>query len=166
MSINVAAFMDNAQARADIERIQAMISQDAVMSKLIEAAQTIEEAYQVVTRYATIKFEDFKEVCDGMMAYFQGPKVALDDNIMECVVGGGFWGNLWNKCKTVAVSAAFGLLVGGLVAGGILVTAPLCLATAVVAGVVGVGVAVGLGTGMYCIKKEQEEFDKNYQPKS
>ncbi len=139
MSINVAAIMEDTQSRATIDQIQAAMSRDTIVDKMIEAAQTVEDAYEVVKRYVVIKFEDFKAVCNDMMEYFQGPKVALDDDIMEAVAGGGFWSNVWNVCKRPLMAAVVGAGIGLLTAGAILVSAPLLVggAVALAAGAVG-----------------------------
>lgn len=157
MIIDVPAMMADTEAKATLEKIKDTMKNDAVVAKMVEAAQTVEDAYQVVTRYVSMKFEDFKEICNDMLDYFKGPKVALDDDIMEAVVGGGFWGNLWNKCKDVVMAAAIGVGAGILASCAVLAVAPVAASTAVAAGVVGVAGAVAAGIGVYKLWQAQAE---------
>ena len=148
MSINVAAIMEDPQSRATIDQIQAAMSSDPIVDKMMKAAQTVEDAYEVVKRYVVIKFEDFKAVCDDMMEYFQGPKVALDDSIMDAVAGGGIWSNVWNVCKIPLMASVIGAGIGLLTAGAILVSAPLIASGAVALA------AGGVGTYLVCRSKD------------
>ena len=154
MSINVAAIMEDTQSRATIDQIQEAMSRDTVVDKMIEAAQTVEDLYQVVMRYGSMKFEEFKALCSDVMDYFRGPKVALDDEIMDAVVGGGFWGNLWNKCKTVVAAVGAGIVVGALAAGLVLSAAPLALTAAAV-----VGVVAGVAGGVFLYKPIKDQME-------
>ncbi len=148
MSINVAAIMEDSQSRATIDQIQAAMRSDPIVDKMMEAAQTVEDAYEVVKRYVVIKFEDFKAVCNDMMEYFQGPKVALDDDIMDAVAGGGIWSNVWNVCKIPLMASVIGAGIGLLTAGAILVSAPLIASGAIALA------AGGVGTYLVCRSKD------------
>ncbi len=162
MSINVAAIMEDNQARVTISEIQAAMSKDAVVSKMMEAAQTVEDAYEVVKRYGSMKFEEFKVLCNDMMEYFRGPKVALNDDIMDAVVGGGFWGNLWNKYKNVVICVGAGIAIGALFAtgiGAVVATTGVALSTSFVAGgVVGGLIGAAAGGTLYYAREGQKNI--------
>ena len=109
---NVAAVMNDEAAAAEIKKLQAAMEADPVVGKLMDAAETVEDMYEVAKRYVEIKLEDFRELFSEAMDYFKGSKVELDDEVMECVAGGASWGGFWKVFKKVAVAAAIGLAVG------------------------------------------------------
>ncbi len=131
---NVALVMKDRTAAAEIRNLQAYMEADTVVNKMMEAAETVEDMYEVAKRYIQIKFEDFRQVFNDAMDYFKGSKVELDDEVMECVAGGFSWGKFWNTFKKVAIAVAVGVVVVG--------------ASVVTAGVAGavVGAAVGAVT--------------------
>ena len=108
---NVAAVMNDSVAVAEIKKLQAAMEADTVVGKLMDAAESVEDMYEVAKRYIQIKFEDFCQVFNETMDYLKGSKVELDDGTMECVVGGFSWRGLWNGVKKVAIAAAIGVAV-------------------------------------------------------
>ncbi len=112
------------------------------LNALMEAAQTAEDAYQAVKTFLKVKWEDFKIVFQKTMDYFKEDKLALDDEVLNSVSGGG-WSEFWNKIKkpltavaVVAFMAVCGAVIGFDVAG------PIGAAVGAVVGTVaGIGVA-------------------------
>ncbi len=143
---NVALVMKDRTAAAEIRNLQAYMEADTVVNKLMEAAETVEDMYEVAKRYIQIKFEDFRQAFNEAMDYLKGSKVELDDDIMECVAGGFSWGGLWNTLKKVAVAVA----VGAVVVGACVVTGGVAGAVlgATVGAIAGTGVAAGATTGI------------------
>ncbi len=119
---NVAAVMNDSVAVAEIKRFQATMEADPVVGRLMEAAETVEDMYKVAKRYIQIKFEDFHQIFNEAMDYFKGSKVELDDEVMECVVGGRWKGwKIFKKIAMVAVAAAIavGVVAAAAVTGGV-----------------------------------------------
>ena len=143
---NVALVMKDRATAAEIKNLQAYMEADTVANKLMEAAETVEDMYEVAKRYIQIKFEDFRQVFNEAMDYFKGSKVELDDEVMECVAGGFSWSKLWNTVKKVAIAAAVGVAVVGacVVTGGVAGA----VLGATVGAIAGTGVAAGATTGL------------------
>ena len=132
---NVALVMKDRAAAAEIRNLQAYMEADPVVNRMMDAAETVEDMYEVAKRYIQIKFEDFRQAFNEAMDYLKGSKVELDDDVMECVAGGFSWGGLWNTLKKVAVAVAVGVAVVGA-----------CVVTGGVAGAV-LGATVGAIAG-------------------
>ncbi len=168
---NVAAVMNDSVAVAEIKRFQATMEADPVVGRLMEAAETVEDMYKVAKRYIQIKFEDFHQIFNEAMDYFKGSKVELDDEVMECVVGGRWKG--WKIFKKIAIAAAIavgvvaaaaltggiagglvgaaGAYVSGWVAGSAITVGAALTSTAAVGGAVGGAVAgAALGITSMC----------------
>lgn len=138
-------------------QIQAM-EENPVVAKLLDAAETIEDMYEISKNYITMKFEEFKQMFEEAMNYCKEPKMELSDETMENIVGGApRWLKRLGKIAlgvvivagviaAVAVSggvagAAVGA-VGGAIAGGLSTAAG-----ATAAGGAFVGAISGLATG-------------------
>ena len=148
MVLDMKALMADSEGRGKVEEIQKILENDSVIGKLMEAAQGIQDAYEIVKKFVTVKYETFKALCMDVLDYFNEDKVALSDETMDAVVGGGFFGNLWNKCKKVVISVGVGVLCG-LGAAALTVAAAGVIIGTGGAGTIAVAAAVGavVGTG-------------------
>ena len=148
MVLDMKALMADSEGRGKVEEIQKILENDSVIGKLMEAAQGIQDAYEIVKKFVTVKYETFKALCMDVLDYFNEDKVALTDETMDAVVGGGFFGDLWNKYKKVVVSVGVGVLCG-LGAAALTVAAAGVIIGTGGAGTIAVAAAVGavVGTG-------------------
>ena len=157
MAVNMEAMMADAKAKNYIETVQSKMEENAEVNALMEKAASLEDLFEVAKKYVTMKFEAFKAICHDAFAYFgKEDKVALSDETMEAVVGGGWFGNLWNKCKKAVVAVAVGVtaavVVGGIVAAGVVTCGAAlgALGMALVAGGMGGLTGIGVGISQYC----------------
>ncbi len=140
--IDVAKIMARDGAEEAAKKVEEIMAADPKVNALMEAAQTAEDAYQAVKTFLKVKWEDFKIVFQKTMDYFKEDKLALDDEVLNSVSGGG-WSEFWNKIKkpltavaVVAFMAVCGAVIGFDVAG------PIGAAVGAVVGTVaGIGVA-------------------------
>lgn len=146
--MNMAMAMENADVRQQSKELLAKLEADPVINGLMEAAETIEDMYEIAKRYVTMKLEDFRQLFEEAMDYYKGTKVELDDDTMEYVVGGS-WKSFWNTFKKVALTAVIvagvGLLcavTAGAAAAGVAAVAAVATGTAV-----GTAAATGAVTG-------------------
>ena len=103
VDIDVAEVMSHQENQSAAEQLKAALEANPAVSQMMEAAQSVEEMYDSVKEYISLKLEDFKVLFDKTIEYFKGPKVALEDEMMECVVGGWSFSNFWNKYKKTSV---------------------------------------------------------------
>lgn len=111
MMMNMAMAMENADVRQQSQELLAKLEADPVINGLMEAAETIEDMYEIAKRYVTMKLEDFRQMFEEAMDYYKGTKVELDDDTMEYVVGGS-WKSFWEGFKKVALVAVIAVGVG------------------------------------------------------
>lgn len=164
--INVTEIMSHEENQNAVEQLKAAIESNSTVNKLMEAAQTVEEMYAAVKDYVSLKLDDFKILFDKAVDYIKGPKVKLEDEMMECVVGGFSFSSLWNKYKKTicAVAVVAGLAIVGVATGAVVgVTAGFLAgaATLAVGGTIGgtVGGVIGalVGGGLeYHIESNQK----------
>lgn len=151
MVLDMKALMADSEGRGKVEEIQKILENDAVIGKLMDAAQGIKDAYEIVKKFVTVKYETFKELCMDVLNYYNEDKVALTDETMDAVVGGGFFGDLWNKCKKVVVSVGVGVLCGLGAAAITVAAAGVIIGTGgvgTIAVAAAVGAVVGTGSGL------------------
>lgn len=135
--INVAEIMSHEENQTAAEQLKAAIENNPAVSQMMEAAHSVEEMYQAVKEYISLKLDDFKVLFDKTIEFFKSPKVQLEDDMMECVVGGGFFSNLWDKYKKTicAVVVVAGMAVVGAAAGAVVgVTAAVLAGTSMAIG--------------------------------
>ncbi len=158
MVLDMKALMADEEARGKVEEIRKVLENDAVIGKMMEAAEGIKDAYEIVKKFLSVKYETFKAVCMDALAYFNEDKVALSDEAMDSVVGGGFFGDLWNKCKKTVISVGFAVLWGAAAAGIVFAAAGVFVGTCgvgTIAVAATVGAIVGTGAGLaYYFKVE------------
>ncbi len=151
MVVDMKALMADTEARGQVEEIQKILENDSVISKLMDAAEGIKDAYEIVKKFVTVKYETFKALCMDVLDYYNTDKVALSDEAMDAVVGGGFFSNLWNKYKKTVVSVGIGILCGVGAACVTVAAVGVFVGTAgigAIAAAAAVGAVVGTGVGL------------------
>ena len=154
MAVNMEAMMADAEAKKYLENVQSEMEKNEEVNQMMDAASSLQDLFEVAKKYVVVKFEQFKAICKDAFAYFsKDDKVVLSDDTLEAVVGGGWFGDLWNKCKKAVVAVAVGVVtaavIGGCVAAGLAATVGtggIGLA-ATAAGIAGWSAGAGLATG-------------------
>ncbi len=142
-NINVAEILGSEKAELAMQEVEQAINADPEASALMKAAQTVEDVYEIVKRYAKATLEQVKYIFNETVDYFKEAKAVLADEVLDNVVGGGFL-SWWkeNKAKVIFGVVAVACTVAGLAIG----AATFGLGGAVVG--LGVGAIVGLVGGM------------------
>lgn len=144
--INVAEILDREESKAQSEHLLAAFEANPAAMKVLEAVETVEDAYQIVKHAAKVTLEQFKVIFDKTVNYFKDDKVALEDETLDYVAGGSGWfSQVWNKWKkqivmgaTIVACTVAGIAIGAAVGG---------LEGALMGGCAGaiIGTAVGAG---------------------
>ncbi len=143
--INVAEILDREESKAQSEHLLAAFEANPAAMKVLEAVETVEDAYQIVKHAAKVTLEQFKVIFDKTVNYFKEDKVALEDETLDYVAGGNWFSETWNKWKkqivmgaTIVACTAIGIAVGAALGG---------LEGALMGGCAGaiIGTAVGAG---------------------
>ena len=96
--------------REQMRNVMEAVTVDSVKAKLYETAETIEEYYEIFKDRCIVKLEQFKSLCGEIVAYFNQPKVELDDELMEIISGGNIFKKIGKWCKknwkAIAITAA------------------------------------------------------------
>ncbi|MBQ1941251.1 MAG: hypothetical protein II352_05075 [Selenomonadaceae bacterium] len=96
--------------REQMRNVMEAVTADSVKAKLYETAETIEEYYEIFKDRCIVKLEQFKSLCGEIVAYFNQPKVELDDELMEIISGGNIFKKIGKWCKknwkAIAITAA------------------------------------------------------------
>lgn len=121
-NIDVAQMMSCEDNQNALEQMKAALDANPALSHMVYAAQSIEEMYESLKEYMSLKLEDFKVVFAKAFAYIVPPKTRLDDDTMDCVAGGGYlhdWKDLQVNIKKAVICAAIlaGLLIVGTATG-------------------------------------------------
>lgn len=129
-TIDTTMIMQSAGFQDKLKAQMLEMQQNPVVNQLMEAAQTVEDMYNVAKHYITLTYEKFVELYDSAMDYCKSAKMELSDDTMEIVTGG------W-KCPKW-------LKVVGAVAAAVAITVGVIAATVVTGGAAGAAVAAGL----------------------
>ena len=124
-NINIAAIMDSEAGKKAEAKLTEVMEANPVVSKLVKAAETVEDVYQIAKEYFTMKFEDFKVLFERTVNYFKESRTELSDEVLNNVVGGWSFSSFWNEYKEkiiktafvvacAAAGAAIGVMTGGL----------------------------------------------------
>ncbi len=121
-NIDIAQIMSREDYQNAVEELQAALDVNPAISRMIDTAQSLEEMYESLKEYMSLKLEDFKVVFAKALAYIVPPKTRLEDDTMDCVAGGGYlhdWKDLQVNIKKAAICAAIlaGLLIVGTATG-------------------------------------------------
>lgn len=148
MIMNSEGFNDKVQAQ-----LQEM-ENNPVISKLLEAAETIEQAYEIAKHYVDMTFDKFSQLYEEAKNFYQEAKMELSDDTMENIVGGRpKWLNMLRKIALATAIVAGVILACAFTAGvaGGAVAAAGAAATIAAGGTVEMGVigatAIGCATG-------------------
>ena len=104
-NISVAEVMDCEGVQEATGKLLDSMKKNPAVAKLLDAAETVEDAYEVAKNYIKMKLEDFKVIFDKAVDYFKESKAELSDEILDSVVGGSL-GSWWNKWKTAVIATA------------------------------------------------------------
>ncbi len=118
-NVNVAEMMSIAENKEFVANFEAALEKDTEAVALMEKSNSVEDMFTVVSKYFQIKLEDFKEAYHKAVDYLTQHKAKLDDDIMDCVVGGGigdWFKKHWKTVVAVAVGVV-GVAVGALTCG-------------------------------------------------
>ena len=140
-NINVAEVMDREGAKEAAGKLLNAMEAEPAVAKLLEVAETVEDAYAVVKNYLKMKLEDFKVLFNKTVDYFKEAKTALSDEMMDNIVGGSWLGDFWNKYKKAIISTV--IVVGAIAASAATGGALAGVAGAVIGGVVGAAGGAG-----------------------
>lgn len=134
-NVSIADLMAKKGAEEATKKIEEVLTADKEVNALIEAAQTVEDAYDAVKRCLNLTLEEFKIIFQKTVDYFKEDKEVIGDEVLNSVSGGGFWGDAWNYIKKplLAVAVFAGCMVAGVAIG------------AATGGVVGAGVGALAG---------------------
>lgn len=118
-NVDVAKFMHVEGMQAEVDKVQVALEENPVTQKLMEAAQTVEDVFQIVKEFAKTTLEDFKLIWDKTLDYFKNEKAELPDEVMDSVVGGWSFSSFWERFKRpiIAVGIVVAGAAGGAVAG-------------------------------------------------
>lgn len=141
MSI-VAEIATNEKAMEGVKQMEDFLTADPEVNALLEAAEDIKGAFNAVKKFVTVKFEVFENYCREAMDYFKEDKVALQDEMLDCVAGGFSWSAMWKKVAAVTICAVIGAGLGALAGAG--TAGPVGAIVGAVAGAIGGGVVGAL----------------------
>ncbi len=104
-NIDVAKIMSHEDNKNAVEQIRAAFESNPAVSQMLDAAQSVEDMYEAIKEYFSLKLEDFKVMYDKAVDFLKSPKAKLEDDVMECVIGGS-WSSVWNGFKKTACAVA------------------------------------------------------------
>lgn len=118
--------MNNEKMQAGMADFVESVQKDSVLMPLIEAAQTVEDMFNITKKYLQVTFAEFKNLFKQAVDYFSADKVALADEMLDDVVGGwslsGWFKSNVEKIKCVgAIVGAFALGAAVGVLGGMMI---------------------------------------------
>ncbi len=123
-NINVADILGAEGAVESVEQVKAAIESDAEVSALVKAAQSVEDVFEIVKKYAKATFEQVKVLFEKTVDYFKETKAALSDEVLDNVVGGWSLSTWWNENKANIIGTtifltcvAAGAVIGGCLGG-------------------------------------------------
>ena len=112
-AITYSEIMENESVQKGMDEMMAALEADPVTMKLLDAAKTVEDMYEVSKKYIRMKFEDFKKMFHMTVDYLFAPKEALADEVLDNVAGGSFFlRDLFNSLKKKA-QCIVGVIAGG-----------------------------------------------------
>ncbi len=115
-NVSLAQVMSVEGAAQSVSDMVVALESEPKVKKLLDVARTVEDMYQAVKDYVSLKLEDFKVLFQKSVDYFKESKAALADEVLDNVVGGGWGFSLrWQKLALAAT-----LLIGGIVEGALI----------------------------------------------
>ncbi len=141
-NINVVEILEAEGAEEKVEQVKAALEADPEVSVLLKAAETAEDVYEIVKKFSKATFEQVKEIFQKTVDYYKETKAALDDEVLDNVVGGSFssWWNRWKSaivgCVVFVACVGAGVLIGAACGGytGAIAGAAIGIVAGVVAG--------------------------------
>ncbi len=141
--INVADILGAKDAMEQVEKVEAALSADAEVSALVKAAQTVEDVYEIVKKFAKATLEQTKVLFQKTVDYFKETKAVLADEVLDHVSGGWSLSQWWSEHKAKIIAGA--LVVACVVTGVVVGACTAGLGGAIAGGVI--GFYAGLGAG-------------------
>ena len=152
-NVDVSKLMHIEGIHEKVDQFVEAMEENPVTKKLLDALETVEDAYRLAKEFIEIKWEDFKVLWDKTVDYFKTERAPLSDEVMDGVVGGWSLSGWWNQWKRTIAAAC--IMVGGAVGGAVLgacVGGPFGLFTGAFAGFL-----VGNACAHYYLKTEEEK---------
>ncbi len=156
-TITYQEFMENETVKKGTGEVLDVIKQDPVAMKMISAAKTVEELYEATKRFVATSWEDFKKFFANTFAYYSSNKTALEDEVLDSVVGGWSFSSFFNSISQ-KVTCVAAVVVGVAVAAAGLGLAVTCMAVAGPVGII-VGAFAGAGVAAYGIMLVDQGLD-------
>lgn len=88
-NINIAEIMNQENIQNAVEQLKETLELNPAIQQMIDAAQSLDEMYMSLKDYISLKLEDFKVVFYKAVEYIVPSKTRLEDDMMDCVSGGG-----------------------------------------------------------------------------
>ncbi len=139
-NLNVAGILASEGVEEKVEQVKEILESVPEVNAMMKAAETVEDVYEIVKKFANATFEQVKVIFEKTVDYCKEAKATLTDEVLDNVVGGWSFSELWTYHKGFVIGASvfFACVAAGAIAG-------LCLAGPIgaAAGAVG-GIAAGL----------------------
>ncbi len=116
-NVDVSKIMQIEGAHEKVDQFVEALDENPATKKLLDAMESVEDAYHFVKEFVEIKLEDFKVLWDKTVAYFKTERAPLPDEVMDDVVGGWSLSSWWNQWKRTIVASC--IMVAGAVAGAV-----------------------------------------------
>ncbi len=157
-TMTFAEMMKDEKVQEGVENLKAKLAEDTAVKKLVEAAETVEDMYEIAKRYVQVKLEDFKRIYQEVKDYYSSAKAIIQDEVLDNVAGGRGWNFVgWNKLTCIC-----GCIVGAAIAVvGVGIGATVAILGGPIATVAGVALGVGSVVAGGTIIKENIEKMKN-----
>ncbi len=121
--------MNNEKVQKGMEDFVASVQQDSALMKIIDAAKTVEDMFEITKTFCKVTFEQFKSLFQQAADYLSSDKAVLADEMLDDVVGGwslsSWFSSNVEKIKCVGaiagafvLGATFGVLGGAMIAVG------------------------------------------------
>ncbi len=110
--ISFKEFMDLSDVKRDMCELTSVIEDDALAMKMIAAARTVEDLYDISKRFIHMSFTNFQKLFREASAYFSSDKTKLSNDILDDVVGGAM-GNELFLSDDKKISCLCGCVLGG-----------------------------------------------------
>ncbi len=125
--INIAEMMSHEDNQNAVEQLKAALEANPAVQQMVDAAQSLEEMYVSLKQHISLKLEDFKVVFYKALEYMVPSKTRLEDDMMDCVSGGGKYLDKYVQFKKdikttlrntiISVAILAGMLIVGTAAG-------------------------------------------------
>ncbi len=118
-NVNVAEILGTADAMQRVEKVKEAITADPEVGALVKAAQSVEDVFAIVKKFAKVTLEEMKVLFQKTVDYFKETKAALSDDVLDYVSGGWSLSQWWKERKADIIGGVVfvACIVGGAVIG-------------------------------------------------